>query len=628
MRFFTRHRAIVCLVVLLLLSSGVHHASASSSDGATAAASRPEAMALVENIPGLAKVIRTDKQSLFVLQEDFLWAITDLADDGMELRPTGKVRSVVALMQPGDYLIIPQQKAREVQNIEIADQCIYLETAILERRGGAGDDKGQVVGSESWPFDIPILDLQDQVLFDGELDEVPVKITANSLFIEMSGELLFGYNFDIVPPDIYYLLLEFDSDLVVTVDYSLEVGGALNHNFDLLTFSIPVFTVGWATINVDVALPTELTTGGPVCLGGGLSFDYGYAIGFEVLGDEVTAIWETAPGSFSDLDPAYGTEADASMKTTLDLGVSAVLGIPDLFEVASAAFDLAIYTDTVGVQSPCTWALDAGIAANLAITEFTGLICGPGECDWQLFDASIYSDVRTCDQLTDNCACTAMVCPSGCCAGNSCEPGTADNACGVTGDACVTCASDQHCVEGICIDACDAQLCPAGCCDGTTCQPGDTDDLCGTGGAECFACEDNQQCKNHECRTLCDPSLCPLGCCDGKQCQPGDDNDLCGSGGEVCQACESGKHCEAGDCVPDTVDDDTTPADDDTTPVDDDTTPVVDDDTTPVDDDTADDDVSDDDAAGDDDDNDISNDDESPPAREGDDDDDSGGCGC
>jgi hypothetical protein len=553
-----------------------------------------------------------------MIEGAFLWNITDLTPSGLEVLPDPGALAVVEQMRPGDYLVIPGHKAREILHVEIAERYLYLETADLEKHR-SGDDKGQVVGSETWPFDIPIMDFEDETLFDGQFDGVPVKIIANELFIEMSGQLIFGYNFDIIPPDIMYLLWEFDSDLVVTIDYTTEVGGAIDHDFDLLTFSIPVYTVGWATINVDIALPTELTTDGPVCIGGGLSFDFGYSIGFQVLGDEVDAIWTSAPGNFSDVDPAYGAEANANIKTTVDVGVSATIGIPNVLEVASAAFDIAIYANTIGVEDPCVWALDSGVSSNLAITEFTGLLCGPGECDWQLFDASIYSDNRTCDNLTDNCACNDMVCPTGCCAANACEPGTADNACGITGDACVVCGGDQHCVEGTCVAACDAQLCPTGCCDGVICKAGDSDDQCGTGGAECAACGEHEQCNDQQCVTLCDSYLCPLGCCADKQCKPGDSNLFCGTDGEDCQTCGAGTHCEDGECLPGVDDDDNDDNDDNDND---------DNDTADDDNDTADDDDDDNDDNDNNDDNDdiYADDDESPTAQ--DDDDDSGGCGC
>jgi hypothetical protein len=405
--------------------------------------------------------------------------------------------------------------------------------------------------------------------------------------------------------------MEFDSNLAVTIDYTAMVGGAIDHHFDLLTFDIPVYTVGFATIDVHVGLPTQLTTDGPVCIGGGLSFNFGYSVGFEALSGDVTPIWTTAPGNFTELDPSYGAEANANLKTTVDLGVAASVGIAGVLDVADLTFDLGVYANTVGVMTPsCSWSLDSGVTADLAFVEFTGLICGPGDCDWTLFDASIYSDNESCDSLTDNCACNAQVCPAGCCNGNQCQSGATDEACGSAGEACVTCGSDQHCVGGICVAACDTILCPDGCCDGTTCQPGDTDAQCGTGGAACAPCADNQQCEGQECRELCDSNLCPAGCCSGKQCEPGDTNEYCGVGGVVCEKCKTGTHCDAGVCAAD-VDDD-----------------VVDDDT--IDDDTIDDDAADDDAADDDatDDDTSATDDDTSPAADDDSSHSSGGCGC
>jgi hypothetical protein len=598
MRSFRTLLTVRRLAAFLVLIAGAGSAAASSVLPSPGAFPLP-----VERVPDVARIIRLDDQALFVLEPGFLRQITQLTDADLEARPAPELLAVIEAMRPGDYLLIPQQKTREILSVEIAPSSVYLETLVLERHPRGSEDKGQYVGEESWPYDIPILDLNDQTLFNGEINDVPVTIVANHLFIEMSGNIIFGYNVDIIPPDIYYLLWEFDSDLAVTIDYTTMVGGALDHDFDLLSFHIPVYTVGWATITVDVALPTELTTDGPVCLGGGLSFDFGYSVGFEVLGDEIEPIWTTAPENFTDLDPAYGAEANASFKTTVSLGVSATIGIPELLDLVDASFDLGVYSHTVGVKSPCTWSLDAGVDSHFAITEITGWLCGPGECDWELFDASIYSDYRTCDQLTDNCACNAMVCPTGCCAGNSCEPGTADEACGMVGDACVTCDSDQHCIDGECVAACDAQLCPNGCCDGVICKPGDADGECGTGGAACVACDEHQDCHNQQCRQRCDSDLCPMGCCSGRQCQPGDTNEFCGTSGADCQTCEVGTHCEDGECAPGVDDDDDN------------------DDSSPDDDDDDDDDDNNDDSS-------PADDDASPPAEGDNDNDDSGGCGC
>jgi len=593
MHFLRNNFPVLLLSAIFLLAGSTNGVRASStSDVTNSLPLSPEAFSpFVEHFDGIARVIRIDHRALFLVEEGFLQHILEATDSGITLRPEGRILEVVAQMSPGDYLAGAGWEARKIRHLEIAPEGVYLETSPVEKH--AGDDKGQYVGEFSWPYEIPIIDIQDFTLINTELEGVPVKITANRLFIEMSGEILFGYNFDIIPPNIIYLMAEFDSNLSFIVDYTAEIGGAIDYQFDLLSFDIPVYSVGYATITVHVSLPTQLAAQGPVCLGGGLSFDFGYSVGFEALDGEMIPIWTTAPENFDSLDPSYGTQADANIKTTIDIGVSATLGIPNLLDLATLSFDLGVYTNTVGVMSPCGWALDAGVTADLALTEFTGLLCGVGECEWTLFDASIFSENVSCDDLTDNCPCNDIVCPDGCCADLLCVSGTADDACGSLGDACEICNGDEHCVGAVCIAACDATLCPSGCCDGTTCLSGDTDAQCGTGGEVCLACADNQQCVNQQCRTMCDASLCPAGCCDGKQCRPGDTNEFCGTGGEACQTCGANAHCEGGVCAPGADDDD------------------------------------DDDDDNDDDNDDDDNDDSAAGLSHGDDDDDSeGGCGC
>jgi hypothetical protein len=114
-------------------------------------------------------------------------------------------------------------------------------------------------------------------------------------------------------------------------------------------------------------------------------------------------------------------------------------------------------------------------------------------------------DCGNCSGTTPICVsnvCTACSaahpCPSGCCANTgSCQPGTADAACGTSG-ACVNCGFGRHCVNGACV--CDSTSCPNGCCDATgRCQV-NNNDACGTGGEACSAsCPDSQMCQSGAC---------------------------------------------------------------------------------------------------------------------------------
>ena len=80
--------------------------------------------------------------------------------------------------------------------------------------------------------------------------------------------------------------------------------------------------------------------------------------------------------------------------------------------------------------------------------------------------------------------------------------GTSPTTCGASGNACSACAATQTCTAGACVtpttnkdggvDAggggCNPTSCPTGCCSGQLCLPGTTNTNCGAGGAACTAC--------------------------------------------------------------------------------------------------------------------------------------------
>ena len=594
MHSFIKGFAALSLITILALCAGAAGATASSASGGNpgdamqyrvSQSSASGLPAFSERFPGIANVIRIDKQALFVLDDGFVWEITRLSDAGLAVRPTPKILEVVAEMRPGDYLANAYTDSRVVRKVSITKDSVFIEAQVVPKKADRDGDKDQFLGSYSWPFDIPIINVKDFTLIDAPWDGVQVQIVANDLYIEMSGDLILGYNFDLVPPDISYLLLEFDTDLKVTMDYTAMVAGKIDHTFDVINVTIPVYTVGFATVNVTVSLPTELTADGPVCLGGGVSFDYGFSAGVEVQNGSISPIWNSAPGNFNNLDPSYGDEANASLKTTINVGVSADVGIPNVVDLATLALVLGPYVDTIGNESPCSWQLNTDISASLAITGvIPNLLCPSGGCNWTLFDANVFSDTEACDGLAENCTCDSQVCPKGCCSGKECAAGTADDACGAGGGACVTCGANKHCEKGECVPACDAGLCPSGCCNGTKCEPGTTDAQCGIKGAACVACAGNQQCDGQICTTICDATLCPSGCCNGTQCEPaGDSNDYCGAAGAACKKCAADQHCANGDCVAGVDDDnDTTDDDNDTADDDDNDNDTADDDASPA----------------------------------------------
>jgi hypothetical protein len=128
--------------------------------------------------------------------------------------------------------------------------------------------------------------------------------------------------------------------------------------------------------------------------------------------------------------------------------------------------------------------------------------------------------------------CNAVTCPTGCCLGDKCLPGTGNTACGSSGQACVSClASEATCVASpssthICLPnppACTPQNC-AGCCDPSgICEAGFLDTACGQFGVACsdctsrlLACDDNA--SPRACTTP--QALCPApygGCAPGLQ---------------------------------------------------------------------------------------------------------------
>ena len=131
---------------------------------------------------------------------------------------------------------------------------------------------------------------------------------------------------------------------------------------------------------------------------------------------------------------------------------------------------------------------------------------------------------------------------NGCCDGTTCVEATGDNACGITGNLCQKCRSNETCTDGICkTTACN------GCVDATTkaCATGNTDAQCGAAGGTCSKCGTGTACKNGVClSTAC------MGCTDATmKCQLGITDTQCGSGGKACVACTGGQKCDDKHCV-------------------------------------------------------------------------------
>lgn len=173
---------------------------------------------------------------------------------------------------------------------------------------------------------------------------------------------------------------------------------------------------------------------------------------------------------------------------------------------------------------------------------------------------------RSCDSSTQTCStskCDATNC-SGCCVGDLCLPGDDAQACGTSGNACVSCAqSGQQCdaqpsgggrCEGT--PSCTAENC-SGCCDGTTCVAGSDSIACGKAGEACKNCTTTgRRCaavgqpneRTCEVPPTCGPGNCP-GCCVGNACVVATTTVACGKGGQACQPCADNETCDAGACV-------------------------------------------------------------------------------
>ncbi len=152
--------------------------------------------------------------------------------------------------------------------------------------------------------------------------------------------------------------------------------------------------------------------------------------------------------------------------------------------------------------------------------------------------------------------CSPLTCPNGCCNGNTCVTGNAQNLCGRAGTACSACGQGESCADGACTGCLSS--CSTGCCSGSTCETlsaltcGATNSVCmscgltadhcsDTGSCACGdqeACSVGQHCLAGVCK--CDASSCPDGCCSpaGYCVKPSQQSAAqCGLGGDQCRAC-------------------------------------------------------------------------------------------
>jgi hypothetical protein len=178
--------------------------------------------------------------------------------------------------------------------------------------------------------------------------------------------------------------------------------------------------------------------------------------------------------------------------------------------------------------------------------------------------------------------CNASTCPAGCCTlDGRCDPGTQNNACGLSGALCQTCSGADHCSGGVCTplsgQKVDAGTTDAGNSDGGTGDGGTGDGGTSDGGVTCDSTNCNTCCVNDQCVTQVNNLTCGTGgntcqtCTGAQTCTSGvcqdnsctgcvsssgaclttaeQNNTQCGSGGVTCATCPSGTACQNGTCV-------------------------------------------------------------------------------
>ncbi len=157
-------------------------------------------------------------------------------------------------------------------------------------------------------------------------------------------------------------------------------------------------------------------------------------------------------------------------------------------------------------------------------------------------------DDATIDVTTDDDGGTdSMMTCMGCTLDGSCEPGTAEAACGSGGSACIVCAAGELCIDATCVVPSDCESTCRGCCDGDTCMDGNDVTSCGSAGLTCRACAAGETCEDGACVPPCEATC--TGCCTAEgECRVGDDDAACGVAGAACTDCGDGT-CDAGMCV-------------------------------------------------------------------------------
>lgn len=192
---------------------------------------------------------------------------------------------------------------------------------------------------------------------------------------------------------------------------------------------------------------------------------------------------------------------------------------------ASVSDGTSCGTNQVCCQGTCCAAGQPCVQGSCCTPGDFNSLCAPGDfcgpvpdgCGGMFDCGDPCGECTPCDPNSHLCttapngtSCGAVGSGQVCADGSCCTPNCAGRQCGGDGcgGSCGTCASGQHCTaSGQC--ACDSTSC-SGCCNGNTCEPGDTATACGSGGGSCQACGNGQTCQNGTC-------ACPTGTC-GTDC--------------------------------------------------------------------------------------------------------------
>jgi MYXO-CTERM domain-containing protein len=147
----------------------------------------------------------------------------------------------------------------------------------------------------------------------------------------------------------------------------------------------------------------------------------------------------------------------------------------------------------------------------------SGQTCVLGSCVASCFEGTC-ADGYTCDPVHGVCVETACLTVT-CAADERCVGGTCVNACDG-----IVCPHGQQCISGACVDPCAAVTCDVDrvCRDGlcvlrcpcSPCPTGETclsDGTCIARGCDIVLCPDGEYCESSTCHDACEGVMCPHG---------------------------------------------------------------------------------------------------------------------